>query len=54
MANRRVPQKQKSRPIGVSIPHEITRQAQKLAFTRGMSFSALVRVLLLKELEAAK
>lgn len=50
MANRRVPPKQKLRPIGVSLPPDLARKGQKLAFTRDMTFSALIRQLLLKEI----
>lgn len=53
MANRRVSPRHKARPIGVSLPHEVIRQAQKLAFSRGISFSALVRQLVQRELEGA-
>lgn len=54
MANRKVPQSRKLKPLGVSLPPDLVRQGKKVAFKRGKSFSALIRDILLRELEAAR
>jgi len=50
MANRRVPQTKKVKPIGVSLPSDLAREGRKVAFNRGMSFSQFITSLISKEL----
>ena len=50
MANRKVAQTKKVKPVGVSLPSDIAREGRKVAFNRGMSFSQFVSFLLSREL----
>jgi hypothetical protein len=52
MANRKVPQAKRLRPIGVSLPPDLARKGRKLAFNRGISFSKLISTLLEKEVDS--
>lgn len=54
MANRRVSQTKKVKPVGVSLPSDIAREGRKVAFNRGMSFSQFITWLLAKELGVAR
>jgi hypothetical protein len=54
MANKPVSPTKRARPIGVSLPKEIAARGKRLAFERDISFSAFVRALIVRELEAAK
>lgn len=54
MANKKKQQSEKAKPTGVSIPAQILKRAQRLAFTRQQSFSSMVTHLLARELEAAR
>jgi hypothetical protein len=54
MANRRVPTTKKSRPVGVSLPSDLAREARKVAFNRGVSFSQFVSWLIARELGVSK
>ena len=50
----RVPPHKKAKSAGISLPPQITASARKLAYSKGLSLSAFVRSLLIKELETAK
>jgi hypothetical protein len=54
MANKPVPENRKAKSAGISLPPQITTSARKLAYSKGLSLSAFVRSLLIKEMEAAK
>lgn len=54
MANRRVPQTKKVKPVGVSLPSDLAREGRKVAFNRGMSFSQFITWLISKELGVAR
>jgi|688.fasta_scaffold102475_7 hypothetical protein len=54
MANKRKPTSQKVRPTGVSLPPDLLKKAQRLAFQMDMSLSKLVRILLSEKLEATR
>jgi hypothetical protein len=54
MANRRKPTSQKVRPTGISMPPDLLKKSQRLAFRMDMSLSKLVRTLLAEKMEAAR
>jgi hypothetical protein len=54
MANRKVAQTKKVKPVGVSLPSDLAREGRKVAFNRGMSFSQFVSFLLARELGVAR
>lgn len=54
MANRRKPASQKVRPTGISLPPDLLKKSQRLAFRMDMSLSKLVRTLLEQRVEAAR
>jgi len=52
MANKRKPTSQKVRPTGISLPPDLLKKSQRLAFQLDMSLSKLVRELLTERLNA--
>lgn len=54
MAHPRKPLSKKCRTTGISLPPALLHQARKLAFSRDMSLSKLIREMLLAQVEAAK
>jgi hypothetical protein len=49
MARTTIPQSKKAKAIGISLPPSLIRQGKALAFSKGVSFSRLVRNLLAEE-----
>jgi hypothetical protein len=50
MARRKIPPHKHSKPAGISLPPELIREARKVAYAQGMSFSLFVRLLLMERL----
>jgi hypothetical protein len=52
MANKSIPPHKRAKSAGISLPPQLTATARKVASMKGLSLSAFVRGLLIKELEA--
>lgn len=50
MARKPMPENKRAKAAGISLPPDIIRAARKVAFNKGMSLSAYVRVLLVQKL----
>lgn len=54
MKQKPLPESKRAKTIGISLKPDLLKRGRRLAFVRGVSFSALIAAILIRELEAGK